>query len=164
MNFSIFSQFYPFLFILANAATYQSTITELENLRNSYNESLKKYDILKNNYELSQKKEGFLQEDIEKKELVLQSYENKISAFQAEIKNLNDSLAEKENYIFELKSIKPNSVKREKEKIASSENKESEARLLFFFFFFNFIDKIFFKLRSLKQFFFHIKYYKKKCI
>ena len=83
-----------------------------------------------------------MQEDIDKKELLLQSYENKISVLHAEIKNLNDSLAEKENYIFELKSIKPNSVKREKERIASLENKDNETR--FFCFFFEKCSKIFF--------------------
>lgn len=91
---------------------------------------MKSYENLNNEYELILKKQGFLQEDIEKKELLLESYENRISSLQIEVKNLNDSLAEKENYIFELKSSKPISAKREKERIKTNENKENESRLI----------------------------------
>lgn len=94
-----------------------------------FNDLAKNNEILKNELELSLKKQGFIQEELDKKELLLQSFENKVAGLQCEVKNLNESLSEKENYIFELKSHKSGSGKRESRKLEKAENRENETRM-----------------------------------
>ena len=88
------------------------------------------YDDLQRKYEISSQKMAIFHENDQKKELLLQSYEDKITILQKEVKNLNESLADKENYIFELKS--QNSSKNYKrEKFSDNrENRENEEKLL----------------------------------
>jgi len=102
-------------------------IRNYDELQMNYNELQRKHDILSQKLMISH-------ENDEKKELLLQSYEDKVLILQNEMKNMNESLADKENYIFELKTAlnSPKNYKREKieKNRENRENQENQEKLI----------------------------------
>lgn len=80
---------------------------------------------MKKQFDFLERRNFVLEEDRKKNELLLQSYESQNINLQKEVKNLNESLADKENYIFELKNSKQQMFKIDHER----QIQENEYRL-----------------------------------
>lgn len=64
------------------------------------------YEALKKNYSILEQKLEIYHEEQSKKDFLLQALESRNIGLQEEVKVLNESLADKENYLFELKTLK----------------------------------------------------------
>ena len=80
--------------------------TESSQIKSKYSDLLKNFTNLQKRNEELENKLILIQDSLNKNELLINSYEDKITLLQKEVKTLNESMADKENYIFELKAQK----------------------------------------------------------
>lgn len=104
---------------------YKSRCDEIEVYKTKYEKLLMEMTELKKQFEFLERRNFVVEEERKKNELLLQSYESQNINLQKEVKNLNESLADKENYIFELKNSKQQMFKIDHER----QTQENEFRL-----------------------------------